>query len=280
VTDMSEVFSKIAVPGADKFNGDISKWDVSSVTTMYRMFYTASSFKGDLSKWDVSSVTNMQDIFAGPSSFNGDLSKWDVSSVTNMAGMFHGPSSFNGDISKWDVSGATNMRYMFYASSFKGDLSKWDVSKVTTMEGMFQSAKSFNGDLSKWDVSRVTNMLRMFNGAKAFSQTICGAWQKSSAQKDGMFQNSAGGKMCVCPSGFAQVGAVGADIGGCGLESCNARKKFDTIAACAKTCADNAACKAFSWLDGKAEHDARVCTLYPGATANAKFWTSILCRKQ
>merc|ERR1712032_1305337 len=28
----------------------------------------------------------------------------------------------------------------------------------------------------------------------------------------------------------------GADIGGCGLESCNARKKFDTIAACAKTC--------------------------------------------
>merc|ERR1712032_505830 len=203
-----------------------------------------------------SSVTNMQDIFAGPSSFNGDLSKWDVSSVTNMAGMFHGPSSFNGDISKWDVS------------------------KVTTMEGMFQSAKSFNGDLSKWDVSRVTNMLRMFNGAKAFSQTLCGAWQKSSAQKDGMFQNSAGGKMCVCPSGFAQVGAVGADISGCGLESCHARKKFDTIAACAKTCADNAACKAFSWLDGKAEQDARVYTLYPGATANAKFWTSILCRKQ
>merc|ERR1719182_612028 len=142
VTDMSEVFSKIAVPGADKFNGDISKWDVSSVTTMYRMFYT--------------------------------------------------PSSFNGDISKWDVSGATNMRYMFYASSFKGDLSKWDVSKVTTMEGMFQSAKSFNGDLSKWDVSRVTNMLRMFNGAKAFSQTLCGAWQKSTANKKDIFSGSSG----------------------------------------------------------------------------------------
>jgi surface protein len=38
-----------------EFNGDISKWNVSNVTTMFRMFYR-SRFNGDISKWDVSNV--------------------------------------------------------------------------------------------------------------------------------------------------------------------------------------------------------------------------------
>ena len=38
-------------------------------------------FNGDLSKWDVSSVTNMKDMFSYAEIFNSDLSKWDVSSV-------------------------------------------------------------------------------------------------------------------------------------------------------------------------------------------------------
>ena len=49
-------------PGADKFNGDLSKWDVSRVINMGYMFYGASSFNGDISKWDVSSVTDMDGI--------------------------------------------------------------------------------------------------------------------------------------------------------------------------------------------------------------------------
>ena len=35
-----------------KFNGDISNWDVSNVTTMKEMFLH-SMFNGDLSKWNV-----------------------------------------------------------------------------------------------------------------------------------------------------------------------------------------------------------------------------------
>ena len=41
------------------FNGDVSKWDVSKVTTMYRTFSYASAFNGDVSKWDVGRVTSM-----------------------------------------------------------------------------------------------------------------------------------------------------------------------------------------------------------------------------
>jgi len=41
---------------------------------MYSMFNN-SKFNGDISKWDVSKVTNMDSMFSG-SKFNGDISQW------------------------------------------------------------------------------------------------------------------------------------------------------------------------------------------------------------
>ena len=38
----------------------IGSWDVSAVSTMYHTFEGVNLFNGDLSKWDVSSVTNTQ----------------------------------------------------------------------------------------------------------------------------------------------------------------------------------------------------------------------------
>merc|ERR1719454_1235319 len=81
------------------------------------MFGVAAKFNGDLSKWDVSKVTNMHSMFADATSFNGDLSKWDVSKVTDMNGMFSAAYKFNGDLSKWDVSNVTDMKEMFYGNS-------------------------------------------------------------------------------------------------------------------------------------------------------------------
>ena len=153
VTNMSDMFS------SSPFNGDISEWDVSLVTSMSYMF-CQSPFNGDISEWDVSSVTYMSYMFC-QSPFSGDISEWDVSSVTDMYRMFWG-ASFNGDISEWDVSSVTYMSKMFSYSSFNGDISEWDVSSVTYMSKMF-SYSSFNGDISEWDVSSVTDMSKMFS---------------------------------------------------------------------------------------------------------------------
>jgi len=123
ITDMNFVFS--ANKSNEKFNGDISQWDVSNVTTMAYMF-DGSKFNGDISKWDVSNVKDMNNMFED-SRFNGDLSTWDVSNVTDMCGMFYN-SSFtgeNGDISNWNVAKLKWTDQMFRYTPLNGNPPKW-----------------------------------------------------------------------------------------------------------------------------------------------------------
>jgi surface protein len=159
ITDMSELFNYL-----DKFNGNISLWDVSNVTDMRSMFY-GSRFNGDLSDWDVSKVTNMSAMFYG-SRFNGDLSDWDVSNVRYMSSMFC-RSDFDEtqkDISNWNVSKVTDMSFMFKFTDYDGDLSDWDVSNVENMEGMFSNSDftGNNGDISVWVLENIDNTANMF----------------------------------------------------------------------------------------------------------------------
>ena len=105
--------------GASSFNHDISKWDVSMVADMHRMFFYAPTFNQDISKWDVSRVTTMESMFNGASSFNQDISQWDVSSVLNMELMFHGASSFHQTLcsAAWRVSKKARTDDMFADSN-------------------------------------------------------------------------------------------------------------------------------------------------------------------
>ena len=49
-----------------------------------------------ISSWDVSSVTSMEKMFRGASKFETDISSWDVGRVTNMRGMFELPNLLTG----------------------------------------------------------------------------------------------------------------------------------------------------------------------------------------
>ena len=172
ITDMSDLFSGkfFDIYGLSGFNGNISKWDVSNVKDMSRMF-VFSEFNGDISNWDVSNVKYMTAMFFN-SEFNQNISNWDVSNVENMKSMFS-DSKFNQDISNWNVSNVKDMSYMFENSPFNRDISKWNVSNVKDMNRMFADSK-FNQDISNWDVSNVTNMTYMFDNSK-FNGDI-GSW--------------------------------------------------------------------------------------------------------
>lgn len=69
----------------------------------------------------------------------------------------------------------------------------------------------------------------------------------------------------VCPSGWVQVGESGADIGGCGLQSCDDRYGTADEYHCSQSCDFLEECDGFSWApaQGDRNHESTsVCTLY------------------
>ena len=180
------------------FNGNVSRWDTSSVYYMHDMFRDAYAFNQPIGGWNLSNVNQIQNMFNGASAFNQPLHGWDVSNVYSMNGLFYGAASFNQPIESWNVSGVTEMEEMFEdAQSFNQPLGLWDVSSVTNMKDMFEGAISFNSPIDSasssyygWETSQVTSMEDMFKGALLFNQYI-GALNVSRVQSmESMFEDA------------------------------------------------------------------------------------------
>lgn len=91
---------------ASKFNGDISKWDTSQVTSTFQMFSGASLFNSDISSWNTGSVTAMGSMFQFTDAFNQPIGKWNIAKVQTIDNMFYETKAFDQDITRvenrWD----------------------------------------------------------------------------------------------------------------------------------------------------------------------------------
>jgi len=204
------------IPSQCREDPDISKWNVSSVTSMWRVF-TFSDFNGDIGKWNVGKVTSFSGMFYN-SHFNRDISDWYTASGKDFEYMFAGAKKFNQPIGSWKMTSALNLKSMFADTDFTRDL-PWELGQVTSMETVFAGG-AFNGDVStwstasveslkgafrhnkrfdkglRWDVSKARNMDEMFKGATQFSGRSLDTWTTSSLQTiKSMFEESGVGKV-------------------------------------------------------------------------------------
>jgi surface protein len=130
IYDMQSMFE-----GATELNdSDISNWDVSSATSMNKMFLGATSFNQPLNNWNTSKVINMKSAFQNAAAFNQPLNNWNVGSVYEMRWMFDGADSFNHDLSAWDTSRVRTMAFMFGdAFAMKHGVTHNTFGKTTTL---------------------------------------------------------------------------------------------------------------------------------------------------
>ena len=181
--------------GATSFNGDISKWDVSSVNNMQNMFRNARSFKRNLcgARWVHSNAIKTTMFLGSLGSISGQscpnnlAASRKVCTRTKPAFLQRNLNVGPGDYRIESKNDLKRQIDQLLERSPKGDciycpggaIGDWDVSRVTDMSGLFSGANSFDGDISKWDVSRVTNMGRMFMGASSFNRDLS-KWDVSS----------------------------------------------------------------------------------------------------
>jgi surface protein len=113
--------------------------NLSNVTNMSFMFFTARAANPDATLWDVSNVTNMGSIFQAANAFNRNINNWNVSNVTNMNRMFSQANAFNQPLNNWNVSNVTDMGRMFAfgTPTFNQDLSGWCVEQIPTKPTSF-----------------------------------------------------------------------------------------------------------------------------------------------
>ena len=158
---------------------DLSKVDVSAISSMNEMFLSCSSLTHvNLTNFDTKACKNMNSMFKGCTSLKSlDLSSFNTIKVTNMKEMFSGCSSLTYlDLSNFDTSALKYIEKMFFdcKSLTSLEISNFDTKSITTMNSLFMNCSSLvHLNLSNFDTSLVTYMNAMFRGCSSLEDIYC-----------------------------------------------------------------------------------------------------------
>lgn len=193
VTTMNSMFyGCFNLPNADS----LADWNTGKVSDMESMFYNCNDLSSTdgFATWDVSNVTTMSTMFYNCAlDLNTDgFLNWDTGNVTTMSNMFRNTRVDTKSLQNWDLSSCTSIAGMFYNSnlvSFEG-LENWDTSNVENMGSLFMYSKFESADFSKWDTHNVKYMGDMFVSC-AVKELDLSSWDTTNVtDMDGMFRNS------------------------------------------------------------------------------------------
>ena len=215
--NMYAMFAHCGKESEKEFNLDLSKVDVSEVTSMQYMF-NESGLKEVTIVGNLDKSTSMANMFNECGNLEKvDLSKCSSTNAIDMNNMFYkcvklsdiqlatdkdtgnlksnnmyamfahcgkeSEKEFNLDLSKVDVSEVTSMRYMFIKSGLTTlNLSNIDASKVINMTNMFEECSSLNQLIPEEPKNFGRNGCikdSMFKGCNQLSQNIKDAYTKA-----------------------------------------------------------------------------------------------------
>lgn len=174
---------------------NLSNWDTSNCKNSQMMFYndTALTSIGNTSNWNVSKITTTHSMFEGCSKLQSlETSTWVFSSLTNADSMFNNCQSLSKlDVSNWGMGKVIHFGFMFnncYALTSL-NVSKWDTSNASNFNAMFSECRNLtNIDVSNWKTSNVTQAVNTFLNCKKLTQVAVQNWDMSSVEDlSGMF---------------------------------------------------------------------------------------------
>jgi surface protein len=139
-------------------------------TTFFRSFYGSTNMTTlSVSNADLSSVSSMERMFYNLTSVTTipDVSEWNVSNVTNMGGLFEAMTALNSPpaVGAWNVGNVTRFKSVFHGLALTSppDVSQWDVGKGISFQETFRNCQyTTPPDVSNWDTSSAENFMEMF----------------------------------------------------------------------------------------------------------------------
>lgn len=179
---------------------NLSNWDTSNCKNSQMMFYndTALTSIGNTSNWNVSKITTTHSMFEGCSKLQSlETSTWVFSSLTNADSMFNNCQSLSKlGVSNWGMGKVIYFGFMFnncYALTSL-NVSKWDTSNASNFNAIFSECRNLtNIDVSNWKTSNVTQAVNTFLNCKKLTQVAVQNWDMSNvSQLSGMFAYCSG----------------------------------------------------------------------------------------